>query len=284
MNFKTWDVARNFCSKKSDGEGRMSMDFQFDKNWHLQPINGDSGNTYMGIKGSEKVFIKRNSSPFLAVLSREGIAPKLVWTRRTSNGDVLTAQEWLEGDVLEASEVGNRLDVVRIMHHLHHSESLKMMLYRLEVAEVSAFDLLRNYAQDLPNELQSNKYLLRVFRFLEDHLPESYVSHYCACHGDATNRNWLLSKEERLYLVDWDATKLADPALDLGIILGRYVPLESWPSWLNAYGVKSTKRLLEKISWYSAMDYLLRIRTEYEKHDYQQMNAEILKLKRIFAY
>ncbi len=39
-------------------------------------------------------FLKRNSNPFIAALSAEGIVPKLVWTKRIETGEVVTAQHW----------------------------------------------------------------------------------------------------------------------------------------------------------------------------------------------
>lgn len=126
------------------------MGIRLDNDWHLQPIDGDTGQAFMGIRAQEKVFIKRNTSPFLAALSREGITPKLVWTKRAGNGDVLTAQEWMDGRVLTPSEVGRYQEVITILRHLHHSSSLKNMLERVGGKKVSAFDLLLRYAGDLP--------------------------------------------------------------------------------------------------------------------------------------
>lgn len=260
----------------------MTTDFQFDNNWSLYPIHGDTGKAYMGINASEKVFIKRNSSPFLAALSREGISPRLIWTKRTGNGDVLTAQEWLDGYLLSPTEVGNRVDVVQILQHLHRSSSLKSMLHRLGGQEKEAFDFLSDYAQKLPSELKKNNYLMRVFRYLEDHIPSS--EEFSACHGDPTHNNWLLSESGRLYLVDWDASMIADPAADLGTVLGRYVPYEDWPHWLESYGIADDKENLERIYWYSCIDFLLRIKQAYLQQDFQRMNHEILLLKQNYQY
>ena len=71
----------------------------------MLPVGGDTGQAYMGIRAEEKLFLKRNSSPFLAALSVEGITPRLVWTKRIGNGDVLTAQEWLNGRTLASEEM-----------------------------------------------------------------------------------------------------------------------------------------------------------------------------------
>ncbi|MFZ4460928.1 aminoglycoside phosphotransferase, partial [Enterococcus gallinarum] len=51
------------------------MEFQLDQEWRLRPIKGDTGKTYIGMRDEDKVFIKRNTTPMLAALSREGITP-----------------------------------------------------------------------------------------------------------------------------------------------------------------------------------------------------------------
>jgi thiamine kinase-like enzyme len=50
--------------------------------WELSPAGGATGDAYFAQREGQKLFLKRNSSPFLAVLSAEGIVPKLVWTKR----------------------------------------------------------------------------------------------------------------------------------------------------------------------------------------------------------
>lgn len=261
----------------------MSTDFQFDNTWHLHPLDGDTGQAFMGIKDSEKLFVKCNTTPFLAALSREGLAPKLVWTKRTNSGDILTAQEWLEGDILKKEELAHRRDVIRIMAQLHRSESLRSMLFKVRGEQKTAFDFLKSYAENLPRELMNNQYLHSVFRYLEDHLPNDTT--FQVCHGDPVHTNWFLSEdEEKLYLVDWDSSILADPAYDLGIILGRYLQYSKWPKWLELYGVRPDEELLEKIYWYSGIDFLLRIKHYHQQYDYAKMNREIQLLKKIYVY
>lgn len=259
------------------------MEFQLDKEWRLRPIQGDTGQAYMGMRDSEKVFIKRNTSPLLAALSKEGITPKLVWTKRTGNGDVLTAQEWLDGEVLSPAEVGRSRQVVDILYHLHHSASLKKMMEKIGGEKVSPFDLLEDYAKQLPEDLKQNQYLARVFRYLEDHLPEYDESEYVVVHGDATHKNWIYSGDY-LYLVDWDSVKLGDPALDLGIVLGHYVPFDDWSEWLTVYGMRPTQETVDRIFWYASMNFLHEIVRQYNRHDFKNMNKEILLLKRTFRY
>lgn len=78
----------------------------------------------------KKLFLKRNSSPFLAVLSAEGIVPKLVWTKRMENGDVITAQQWLDGRELKPHDMGSE-QVANLLRKIHRSQDLLEMLKRL---------------------------------------------------------------------------------------------------------------------------------------------------------
>lgn len=258
--------------------------FNFDKNWNLQPIKGDTGKAYKGVRESEEVFIKRNATPFLAALSREGLAPRLLWTKRTGDGDILTAQEWLDGRQLESTEMGENIHVIRMLRYLHESKSLKSMLTRIDGTQLSAFDFLKDYATDLPQDLKNNYYLTRVFRYLEDHLPSFHVTYYAPCHGDAIHNNWLLSTNNELFLVDWDYSVLADPAFDIGTVLGQYVPRSDWSKWLVKYGEDVNEELLERVYWYAGMNLLIQIKRSFFRYEYNQMNNYIEMLKKIYEY
>src|SRR5690625_1334842 len=101
-----------------------------DKEWLIRPAGGLTGDAFIAEKGEERLFLKRNSAPFLAVLSAQGIVPKLIWTKRMENGDVITAQKWLEGRKIRPDEMGSK-QVVNILQRIHHSSELLHMLMRL---------------------------------------------------------------------------------------------------------------------------------------------------------
>ena len=258
------------------------MEFQLDQEWRLRPIKGDTGKTYIGMRDEDKVFIKRNTTPMLAALSREGITPKLVWTKRTGNGDTLTAQEWLEGRLLTPNEIGQRNDVIDVLYHLHHSNSLKTMLTRIGGRVMTPEKMLQKYEKELPEELQKNQFLQIVHRFLREQISPIDKENLSVVHGDVNHRNWLVCKNY-LYLVDWDSIMFADPAVDIATILGNYVPLSSWNQWLISYGIRPTDEMLEKFHWYAAMNLLQEITRYCKREDHRRMNEEILQLKRIFS-
>lgn len=259
------------------------MEFQLDSEWRVQPIKGSTGKTYVGYRNSdERVFIKRNTTPMLAALSKEGIAPRLVWIKRTGDGDTLTAQEWLEGRLLEPEEIPQRNDVIDVLYHLHHSESLHTMLKRIGGRKISPQQLLESYEKTLPQILQENQFIELVHNYLKQNIPYYPKKNYTVVHGDVNHRNWLVCRHY-LYLVDWDSIMFADPALDLGTILGSYVPLSSWSAWLVRYGWQPTDENMERIYWYALMGLLAEIARLYQRKDFKHMNQTILQLKRIFA-
>lgn len=258
------------------------MDLRLDSSWKIRPIKGDTGKTYLGLNAEEKVFIKRNTTPMLAALSKEGITPKLVWTKRMGNGDVLTAQEWLEGRILEPDEIGERNDVVDVLYHLHHSYSLKNMLDKMGGETYTPQKMLQNYQEDLPQKLQDNDFLTLVYHYLTAHVPAFQAKDKTVVHGDVNCRNWLVCNHY-LYLVDWDSVMFSDSFVDIGTILGHYVPTSNWSQWLISYGVHPNSDNLDKTYWYALLSMLQEIKKYYSKGEYRQMNREILQLKRIYV-
>lgn len=254
------------------------MDFEIDSGWKLHPVGGDTGQAYMGIRAEEKLFLKRNSSPFLAALSVEGITPRLVWTKRIGNGDVLTAQEWLNGRTLKSSEMSSP-EVAQLLSRIHTSEPLRRMLARVGGEEVTPQRLLQEYENDLPHDLKIHPLLNDILLKLKSEVGVMRTVTPRVCHGDIYQKNWLLSDQNRLYLVDWDSAMLADPAMDLSMLLFQYVEREDWPGWLEHYGVSVTDELIKRVMWYAAMNYLIQTKRHHHEARFYEMNQDILKLQ-----
>jgi len=254
------------------------MGFEQETEWKLHPLNGETGQAYMGIKNQEKLFVKRNTSPFLAALSLEGISPRLVWTKRVENGDVLTAQEWCNGRNLNRMEMhGHR--VAQILKKVHSSSILKKMLEKVGGKSTTPRDFLRQFHSDLSDEIKSHPTLVKALIYLEDNKDWIHSNvEYTVCHGESSHKNWLLSEEDELYLVDWDSVVLADPAFDIGQLLSRYISKNEWENWLNQYDSEYTSNFKKRIEWYSIMSLILDVKSEYNKSRFHHMNDALLKI------
>lgn len=258
------------------------MEFEKESGWKLHPIGGETGQAFMGVRDQEKVFLKKNSSPFLATLSLEGITPRLIWTKRTGSGDVLTAQEWCNGRTLEKSEMSDKA-IIDIINKLHQSDTLKRLLNRISGKEINEIDLLKDYEDNLMTDLQKHPLLNEAHQFLVNSSPLKYnESDISVCHADISNKNILISENDELYLVDWDTAILMDHLFDIGQLFARYVEREDWKSWSEKTGQTYTEEEEKRIYWYVIINLLLDIKYTYQKRRYDRMNKLIMRLDRWF--
>lgn len=255
------------------------MDYKMDSGWKLHPIGGDTGHAYMGIRAEEKVFLKRNSSPFLAALSVEGITPRLIWTKRIGNGDVLTAQEWLNGRVLTRQEMCSQ-SVADLVHQIHHSEHLLGMLRKVKGEVYDPETFLAEYTKDLDESLKTNSFLNAVVDYLQVTLHLVKGVKYTVCHGDLNRKNFFLTDHGRLYLVDWESVKIADPMADISLLLIQYIEPADWECWLEEYGVSLTEPIKARLEWYTLVNRLILIKRFHATGDYHKMNQQILGMKK----
>ncbi|WP_062354886.1 phosphotransferase family protein [Bacillus kwashiorkori] len=225
------------------------MEHIFGNGWEITPAGGITGEAFYAQHENEKLFIKRNSSPFLAVLSAEGIVPKLVWTRRLENGDVVTAQKWIAGKRLEPSDMVGT-NVVKLLKKIHYSKPLLSMLKRLGKYPVLPTSLVADLINKMDGELKQQSIISSTLNYLNNHLPNVHPNKLTVCHGDVNHNNWIITENNQLYLIDWEGALISDPALDLGPLLFWYVPENQWTSWLKMYGLKLDKELMQRLKWY----------------------------------
>lgn len=62
----------------------------------------------------------------------EGITPKVLWTKRTAEGDTLSAQPWIDGHTLSPEDMEDR-QINHILAHLHDSKNWLNLIRSWEV-------------------------------------------------------------------------------------------------------------------------------------------------------
>ncbi|PLR80168.1 phosphotransferase [Bacillus canaveralius] len=250
------------------------MEHLFGQGWEIIPAGGATGEAFIAQNEEERLFLKRNSSPFLAVLSAEGIVPKLVWTKRLENGDVITAQQWLNGRELKPAEMIEER-IARLLRKIHQSKPLLGMLERLGKTPLYADTLLDMIEGELDPEVLMLPSVKRSISFLKEEVGNVSCPDMVVCHCDVNHNNWLLTEDNQLYLIDWDEAMIADPAIDLGQLLNWYVPRENWEDWLNRYGIELTKELGLRMKWYVYAQTLTSIQWYKTKGRFSEMERWI---------
>ena len=251
-------------------------------NWTVTPAGGSTGEAYYAQTEGKRLFLKRNSSPFLAVLSAEGIVPKLVWTKRLENGDVITAQDWLEGRELQPEEM-NHPRVAALLSKIHHSTELLDMLMRLGKHPLTPDEVLKDLKenQKVLSQLDPSMEIQKAMTFLEQRVDQVHHHVHVVCHCDTNHNNWLLSDNNQLYLIDWDNAMVADPALDLGMLLYSYIPEVRWDEWLKEYGIEPDEHLYKRMIWYAVSQSLAFIQWHQMRGEYDEASIRLDKLKRM---
>ncbi|WP_025728866.1 phosphotransferase family protein [Atopobacter phocae] len=257
------------------------MDYNMDSGWQLHPVGGDTGQAYMGTKENQRIFLKKNSSPFLAALSNEGITARLIWTRRAHNGDILTAQEWLEGRTLEPEDM-SRPDVVDIIKNVHLSTRLLSMLEQLQGRVYEPRDFVVEFKENLHRDLQTHQWVNRVLDYLIETQDVITCYHKTVCHGDLNRKNFIETDNQSLYLVDWEKVRISDPMYDVAYVVTNYVPLNQWEAWFEQYGLEMTNSLYQRFEWFCLMNLLLFIKQGHFEGRLREVNEKIILMKHIY--
>ncbi|WP_020007465.1 phosphotransferase family protein [Salinicoccus albus] len=256
------------------------MEHFYQLGWTLDPVGGASGEAYKAEQDGRKLFLKRNASPFLAALSAEGIVPKLVWTKRIETGEVVTAQHWKNGRELTRDEMCSER-VASLMNKIHTSGPLLTMLKKLGMKPMLPDLLLNKIQSSLSPKVNAHHTVREAIQYLENETPLIDEQFCTVCHGDVNHNNWLLSDQDELFLVDWEGAMIADPAIDLGMLLYTYVEPGKWDEWLQYYGKPLDHDLLKRMKWYALVQAITMIQW-YEDHKrFKDMNDWIIFLNKI---
>ncbi|MEI3599344.1 MULTISPECIES: phosphotransferase family protein [unclassified Oceanobacillus] len=252
------------------------------KGWTLTPAGGLTGDAYIATKDNHKLFVKRNSSPFLAVLSAVGIVPKLIWTKRMENGDVITAQEWLEGRDLTKEDMKSG-QIMELLKKIHHSPELLHMLMRLGKKPVTSDQSLLEIEGRLVHLglLEQYEEVAVALNYLVKLLPITRNQKLVVCHCDLNHNNLLMSESGEIFLVDWDNAMIADPVIDFGFLLKWYIPKEEWDEWLEKYGVTEHEYLYERMHWYLLLNALDYLSWHSERHEADKVKERLESLSEL---
>ena len=220
-----------------------------------------------------EVIFKAEYIALLAVLSAEGIVPKLLWTRRVTNGDVISAQN---GFRTEARARGYETRTCcETFEKIHSSKALVQMIQRLGKQPLHAQELLQQLQLVLRGDIRDEETIQQGLQYLMDSLKDIEYNEFVVCHCDVNHNNWLLSDEDELFLIDWDGAVIADPALDLGMLLYWYIPRQEWSEWLGYYDIEMDESLLKRMRWYVITQTILSIQWHTTKSSKQKLNIGI---------
>ena len=163
----------------------------------------------------------------------------------------------------------------KLLKKIHESRPLLTMLERLGKTPYEARHMLAETESSLDADLLELQYVKKSLFFLKKEVANIQCEEWAVCHGDVNHNNWLLSDQNELYLIDWDGAKIADPALDIGLLLYWYIPRKDWSTWLKRYGKELSPEFELRMQWYVNAYTLLDIQWHKNKSRHQEMNQRL---------
>ncbi|GFH42972.1 phosphotransferase [Lactococcus hodotermopsidis] len=254
-----------------------------ESDWTYVPLNNSFGqsinNVFYATFGSQKAFVKVNASPLLATISQAGLTPKIIWTKRNSNGEMLTAQSWIDGVVLAATEMGDT-QINQSLATLHHSKKLVESFKKFGNGVTAPRQWVDELYQNAHRHLIANSFLSDLLTELRQAIPKFDPTNAVVVHGDVNHHNWLKNDHSgKIYLVDWDTVALSDAYIDLAHLLSHYIAPSQWRKWLEYSGYKVDDETFVKIKWYGILSFLRQINENLWSDNMQAANSEILGLR-----
>lgn len=120
--------------------------------------------------------------------------------------------EFLEGTrnskANDWQDVTQCMDLLRKFHQQKHSVNHKFDIWK----QIEFYDALRNAPSAYRDFLITKDNVLKLKPFIENN-----ISNWTLCHIDANADNFLINKEGKTFLIDWEYAEMQDPDLDIAM-------------------------------------------------------------------
>ena len=120
--------------------------------------------------------------------------------------------EFLEGTrnskANDWQDVTQCMDLLRKFHQQKHSVNHKFDIWK----QIEFYDALRNAPSAYRDFLITKDNVLKLKPFIENN-----ISNWTLCHIDANADNFLINKEGKIFLIDWEYAGMQDPDLDIAM-------------------------------------------------------------------
>mgnify|MGYP001430237200 CR=1 FL=1 len=213
--------------------------------WTLTPPPAGRGHeTYLAQSDGQTYFIKLGArTAHYEALAALNLTPAVVATGRLTDGTTILVQSYAPGRSPTWQDFRRYLkDIALVVQKVHHSPAIKQVLaaapspaYR-DAALAALARLQRKWAAYRPQVTAVAPNVDAALAQIEREIQAITGGGLAACHNDICNANWLITPDEKIFLVDLDAMSLDDPAHDLGALLWWYYPPELRPSFLAVAG------------------------------------------------
>ncbi|HSF81630.1 MAG TPA: aminoglycoside phosphotransferase family protein [Anaerolineales bacterium] len=215
------------------------------QSWNITlPPHGTGNETYFAQSNEQSYFVKLGAhTDRYQVMSNLGLSPQIITLGYLEDGTSILVQQRIAGKKPSRKEF--HLHLIKFAESIkrtHQCEYLKRILPK------RSSTLYKDVGLEILGEIEQRwekresevpafaEYVNEKLTYLKNQIDQFTGEGLVASHNDICNGNWLVSSDEKLYLLDYESMALDDPALDLGAILWWYYPPELRDEFLEIAG------------------------------------------------
>jgi aminoglycoside phosphotransferase (APT) family kinase protein len=248
------------------------------QDWEFTLPHGWGNETYFA-HGKDVTYFVKLRAPLVnyQTMAALGLTPPVVATGVLEDGTSVLVQAYVSGRKLSWADFRRYMErIAGMIHTMHFNAEIRGLLpqARCECYRALGLNALSNlrqrwdrYKSQVPAVQDWVDASLEQLTGEIDGLDGSGV---VAAHHDICNANWLITADERIYLIDLDAMAMDDPACDLGALLWWYYPPELRAQFLEIAGYQDDEPLRNRMRLRMALhclSILLPRQNSFDKFD-----------------
>ena len=217
----------------------------FSQSWEISlPPHGTGHETYFAQSNGQSFFIKLGANTDrYQVMSNFGLSPQIIALGHLEDGISILVQQRVNGKNPSCKDFHLHLKkFADSIKKTHHCKDLKQILpkrssnFYKDVGLEILGEVEQRWKKYEPEVPEFSEYVDEKIAYLKNRIDQFKGDGLVASHNDICNGNWLVSSDEKLYLLDYESMTLDDPALDIGAILWWYYPPELREEFLEISG------------------------------------------------
>lgn len=225
-------------------------------NWEIAlPPNGTGNETYFVRSSGQAYFIKLGAHiERYQVMSTLGVSPQVIAIGHLEDGTSILVQKHINGRKPFRKDFHLHLDKFsQIIRKTHQSVSLKQVLPKRssnlykDVGLETLAQIKQRWKKFKSQVPSSAEFVDEKIAYLTHQMNQFLGSSLVASHNDICNANWLVSYDEKIYLIDYESMSQDDPALDIGAILWWYYPPKLREEFLEIVGYRNDEHFRNRM-------------------------------------
>jgi aminoglycoside phosphotransferase (APT) family kinase protein len=204
------------------------------RHWEFSLPKGTGNETYFVRSGEQIFFVKLGVHvEKYQVVASIGLTPQVLAVGTLDDGTSIIVQAYIAGRNPLRKDYRNYLEqFATAINMVHHHPGLKQILPQASSDFFSVVGLKtlieiqqrwKRFETQVPDVAD---FVNQSIDYLEYQVRGFQGTGLVASHNDICNANWLISNDEKLYLIDLESMSLDDPAFDIGATLWWYYPPE----------------------------------------------------------